>query len=329
MRTPHALTVALCAAMLAFAATASAAAAPELREDGDKFVLENEHVTIWFQGKKPMLKVFPAALAGNESAGYGYKLAEVVEYRDLDGDGAPTQPEVVARLNLEKASAYEVERVETDGSVVLNLTLRAPVTLGKPAVLDQDLALPDREAVVSFVFTLRSETVTLEASGANVTVPATSVKYDFVVAQWPFVDAQAHRLALETIVTGTLDSENLTLEGDAVGGATVQGNETAVGALTWLNVASGTLENGTEVEVPVKTKIAAQGNATRVTHTYDAAGLATLLHDPTVGVISAEGLDDAALETIGDKLNTVPAPGLALGLAAVGTAAAIMIGRRR
>lgn len=325
MRSTPTFLATLCVAMLALAATGTAAAtAPELKEDGDKFVLQNEHVSVWFQGKKPMLKVFPAALDGNESAGYGYKFTDVVEFRDLDGDGAPSQGEVVARLNLEKAASYQVERIETDDMVVLNLTLTGAVTLGKQGLVDQDVALPDRDAVVSLVFTLRSASATLEVDGVNVSVPATSVKYDFLVSQWPFVDADAHRLALETVVTGALETDNATVESDAVGAATVQGNETALGVLTWLNTATGTTANGTAVEVPVKTKITAGANETRVTYTYDAAGLVTLLHDPTVGVMSTESVVEAGTDAIGEKLNTVPMPGIALGAAVVGAAAAVL-----
>lgn len=329
MRTHLAILATACAAMLALAATGAAAAAapPEIKEDGDKLVLQNAHVTIWFQGKKPMLKVFPAGLEDNESAAFTYKLTDVVEYRDVDGDGAASQAEVVSRLNLEKASSYQVERLETEDSVVLNLTLKGLVTLGKPAVLDQDIALPDREAIVSIVFTLHGSAVEAQLAGENVSIPATSVKYDFIVTKWPFVDADAHRLALETVVGGSLAlDENLTSEA-AAGAATIDANGTAVGLLAWANTAQGVKADGTAVEVPVKTKVAAEGNATRVTHTYDAAGLATLVHDPTVGILPDEAVTETGVDGIGDKLNTVPVPGIALGLAAVGTAAVIL--RRR
>ena len=310
-----------CAAALALALAATAGAqappsAPQAKVDDDKVVLSNEHVTVWFQGKKPMLKVFPS---GNESAGYGYVFTDVLEYRDLDANGVPSKEEVVSRLDLVKASGWEVETTEAEGEVVLNLTLTAPVKLAGGVLQDQDVQLPERDATVGLTFTLRSEDVVVDAQGVNVTVPRTSVKYDFAVLQWPFVDADANRLALDARVQGALDVD----EEAALGSATVDANGTSVGALSWTLTAAGTLADGTEVDVPVKAHVQADGNATRLVYTYDAAGLATLLHDPTLGVLSTALLESAGDEAgaLADLGKAVPGPALPLAAAGAGVAA--------
>lgn len=325
--------VLLCALALGLPAGALAKA----EEKDDKIVLENDHVTVWFQGKKPMLKVFPTANASddesNVSGAYTYKITEIVEYRDLNGDFLPANNEIVARLQLDQASGWNVTTTEEEGASVLNLTMAAPVKMGPkpdgvpvPDAANNLTALPNRQANVSIVFTLRDESIRLAAGPANLTIPSTSVKYDLVVASWPFVDASANRLALVTQVSGDLD---LVGEG-AVETATVATNDTRVGVLSWTATAQGVGPAGAAVEVPVRTAFATdEGNATRIVHTYDAPGLASLVHDPTVGVTpEAAGLDaNGAPLDQNEVKNKVPAPGIAVGLAAAGLAALAL--RRR
>lgn len=312
--------------LVAFALLASAAPATakpvRVSEDKDKIVLENDHVKVWFQGKKPMLKLFAA---GNDSAAFEYKFTQVVEYRDLDADGLPGETEVVSRLLLEKASAFEVNTTEVDDGVVLNLSLTAPVKLTGNPVLE-NVTVPDRDATVRIVFTLREADATLDVDGADVPVAATSVKYDLVVETWPFVDAAANRLALDTRVTGHVEADPV----GALGAATVDANGT-LGALTWVTTAEGKTASGQDVDVPVKTAIkpdAADANVTRVVFTYDAANLASLVHDPTVGVASAEDADEAtdATSKVSDAVKDVPGVG-AIALV-VGVAAAAIVARR-
>ena len=308
------------AALLAAAIPGAAEAAePQAREDDDKFVLENDFVRVWFQGKKPMLKVFPAnASEDDNESSFFYKFTDLVEYRDVDSDGAPSQNEVLASLNLDKASAWTVNTSEEGDAVVLNLSMDAPVKLGRSNLTD-NVSVPERDASISLVFTIRSGASTINASGENVTVPATSIKYDLYVHSWPFVNAELGRLALETKVTGDLDYDN------ATNSANVSTNGTSVGALSWTSNATGVTTDGENVTVPVRTAIT-QGldNETAITYTYDAADLASLLHDPTVGTTTTpESLEESA----GDDDKRVPMPGVLL-LVAVVAAAALVIRRR-
>lgn len=322
----QAIIPALIAAALLAATVPAGAAAPKAREEGDKLVLENDHVKVWFQGKKPMLKVFPA---GNESGGYGYKFDQVVEYRDIDGDGLPSEQEVIARLSLSSASAFEVNATEEEGRAVLNLTLTSDVKFTGAKALDNvtgGAPLPktgaERTATVHLNFTVWSEDATVDANNTTITVPVTSVKYDFAVSSWPFVDAQNDRLALD-----------MQLQGDAKtggdGNATVEANGTRVGALTWTTEAQGVTASGENVTVPVKAKVGA-GNDSRIVFTYDAPNLATLVHDPTLGVADAQSdggeATDGTSTTTGGS-NKAPGAGVALVVGAAGVVA--LAARRR
>lgn len=302
--------------LAAFAAGGAAGKRPGATEDEDKFVLSNDHVRVWFQGKKPMLKVLPAN--GSEEGAYEYHFTDVVEYRDVDGDGGPGAQEVVSSLNLNKASAWNVTRAEENGSVVLNLTLTAPVKLARGVELPQNVSLPSRDATVSLVFHIFEEETRIEAGNETVVVARAAVKYDFVVAQWPFVDAGQNRLALEALVGGVLDLGNETDEAEVVA------NETTVGALTWLSNATGTTADGATVDVPVRANVALEeGNMSRLVFTYDAPDLVTLLHDPTIGL---SGAGAPAESGDGEGRSSVPGPGLVLVGLAAGAATAF---RRR
>ena len=62
MRTRTFFTVLLTTSVLVLAGLASAAGEPpKSSEEKDKFVLANDVVQVWFQGKKPMLRLLPAS----------------------------------------------------------------------------------------------------------------------------------------------------------------------------------------------------------------------------------------------------------------------------
>lgn len=306
------LTVAiLVTALLLAAVPAAGAQAPRLTEENDKFVLENDAVRVWFQGKKPMLKVFPAGNDSNESA-YEYRFTEVVEYRDVDGDGAPSNQEVFSSLNLNAASGWDVQRSESEDNITLNLTLTAPVRVGR---LDTNVTLPDTDATVSIVFHIFSEDVTID----NVTVPRTAVKYDFIVSSWPSVGDDLARLALESRVTGNITMDDATEGGSATVTTT---NDTEIGALTWVSNATGVTTDGENVTVPVVTRIAmAEEGTSRVVFTYDAPDLTTLVHDPTIGTSGGDPSESGA-----ENGNGVPGAGMLI-VAVVAVAA--IVARRR
>lgn len=297
---------------------AAQSAKPGMKEDDDKFVLYNEFVTVWFQGKKPMLRVSAAGTDGDATS-FHYKFTEIVEYRDVDANGAPSQGEVLSSLNLEKASAWNVSSSEEEGAVILNLSMEAPVKVGRND-LTEDLNVTEGVAKISLLFTIRSAASTVNASGEDILVPATSIKYDLVVDQWPFVNAELSRLALTTKVVGELALD------DGTRSAEVSVNGTTVGALSWTANATGTTVSGENLTVPVRTAITrGLDNETVISYTYDAPNLATLVHDPTIGVAPTQ----ASLEpSAAEAPSRVPAPGALLVATAIGAAAVLVRSRR-
>lgn len=331
-------TLSLLTALLlaATAATAMGADArkPEVRQGDDKIVLQNSDITVWFHGKKPFLQVFHTGSVNdsevNATSAFSYKFHEVVEYRDLDGNDLPSNTEVIASLNLEKASAWEVNTSEENGTIVLNLTLEAPVKLAGGVRNDDALAIPgDLTARIALVFTISEAALPVSVGNASLTVPTTAIKYDFVVDQWPSLGAADSRLALDAIVAGDL----ATAETLGVSGASIGANGTDVGFLAWTDTAQGVTVDGEALDVPVvtATESLAEGDAnatayTRLVHTYDAADLASLVHDPVIGVASAEPVESGSE---GDGVQN-PVPGIAtplVGLAAL--CAALLATRRR
>lgn len=303
MNASRTLAILLIALVGAAALGDAAAQAPAIREEDDKLVLTNDTIAVWFADGRPTLTVIRASdlLGAN---GYEYRYTDVVEYRDVDGNGAPGDTEIVARLQLSDAN-WSVQRVETDERASLNFTLESPVELGLlPA---QNVTLSDRVANVSLVFTLGGPTASTNA-----------VDVDFVVAQWPFVDAD-NRLALQSFATGTieLDETNETVT------AALTSNETALGNVTWDTMAQGVGENGTAVDVPVVPAIAlASENESLVVLTYDATGITGLTHRASLAIPGPA----VAAESTAAKGLTVPGPGLLLGVAAL---AAVGLLRRR
>jgi hypothetical protein len=318
-------------ALLALAGGAAAAGAPPtVSEDNARFVLANDHVKVQFEGKKPTLRILPAdAKDANATGAFTYRFLDVVEYRDLDNNGAPSPGEVVATLNLDRADGWKAERASTDGAAILNLTLADDAKAANaPDLPKPPVGLPaDRAAQVSLVFTLRGDDATLPAGVASLPVRASSVKYDLVVTKWPFLDAANDRLALESDVTGGVKGTNATgVETAAVATA----NGTAVGSLSWTTLAEGKTAAGATVAVPVHAALQPQSDATgaatgvtRLVFTYDAPGLASLVHDPTIGLFPTTvlGLDGGVAGA--GTLKPTPGPGLvvAVGAAAVGALA--------
>lgn len=272
------------------AAAGAPASPPAIKEDTKGIVLSNDRVSFSFQDKKPTLSV---RAAGASSDAFVYTFDQVVEYRDMDADGAPSDSEIVARLDLTNAS-YQVNQSTNATAAVLNLSLSAPVKLAKPptqappGVLD-NVTLPNSEAQLTLLFTLRGAESTLTSGAANLAVPASAVKYDFIVTKWPFLDASTNRLALDMHVSGAASRT----VGVGVDTAALLVNGTQVGAVSWSTLAKGATASGAALDVPVKATLKPLGggsgasNATRIVYTYDAAGVSTLVHDPTIGLAAA------------------------------------------
>lgn len=329
--------------MLALAATAGAqqtTGKAEVREDKDKIVLENDHISVWFHGKKPFLKIFPAAplnasdANATADAAFSFKFHQLVEYRDVDDDNLPTNAEILSSLNLEKAGQWTVETSEENGTVTLNLSVEAPVRLAGGLLQDSNVSIPDRTASISILFHISDVEKTVVVGNDTLTVPTNAVKYDLVVNQWPFADPADARLALEAIVSGDLAVDDLL----GVEGAAVTGNGTEVGLVAWADTAEGIGTDGESVEVPVLTAtssaevdgdgIEGASSATRLVHTFDAANLASLVYDPVIGVATVGGAGNPD-ETSDGGAGGLDVPGPAVILVAATIAGAALVTARR
>lgn len=322
-------TVSIFAALVV--AASAVGASPRATEESDKLVLANDVLTVQFADKAPRLGLFAtAALA--EAAGatdvapaFEYTFERVIEYRDLDASGTPDANEVVAYLPLAESDAWTATLADEAGAATLTLDLTAPAVLAGPLA---EAPIPDREATVRLAFHLFAETREIEAGEGSFLVTPAAVKYDFAVDAWPWIDADGNRLALEMLVTGALERDNA----PGVDSAVVSAKEAEIGSLSWTTMATGTDAQDAEIEVPVTAVLAPVAPAekedaekldvesTRVTFAYDAPGLATLAHDPTIAIAAPEPATEEAGQ-VTDRLKDVPAPGALLGLAAVGAVA--------
>lgn len=320
MTSLRAITTVALALLLTGAGAAAAEPAPTVKDDKDKIVLANADVTVWFHGKKPMLKVFPTSGDG-EADGFEFKFERVVEFADENGDGIAQDSEVRAFLNLNPASGWVVETTTTATEATLALTLDAPLTLRGPADVELPDAVPqDRiKGNVSLVFHVFGETVDVPGpNGTTVPLETTKVKYDLAVNAWSWVDEANDRLAL----IGTT-SADLEATGDTA--AAVSADDATLGVVAWLPTAEATTGAATE-EVDVVTEVTSEGGRSRIQHAFAASGYDSLLYDPVFGIASLPASVDEASGALGD-LN--PAPGVGAVAAAAVVGAAAFAARRR
>jgi len=323
--------------LLAFAGVAAAQGSPagaaRAAEEKDKYLLANEHVQLWLTGKAPVLRVLPGnATDANASGAFTYTFQQVVEYRDLDANGAPSPNEIVASLPLDAPQGWKANVTNASAASSINMTLTSDVRLAVADVPNVPVSLPaDRSATVSLLFTLRGADQDVALGALNATVQATSATVGFAVEKWPFVDAANDRLALTTLATGSVKSANFTGLQRAVVSSP---DGRALGALAWTLTAQGKTSAGASLPVPVKTDVAPvtdpTGTATgtsRLAFTFDAPALASVKHDSTVGLFPVEVAMPSSASVGAESLKPSPSVGLvgAVGIAAV---AALALRRR-
>jgi MYXO-CTERM domain-containing protein len=311
------LLVGLVALALVAPTAAGAAAEPRFEESSKRYELENDEISVWFQGKKPLLKVFPT---DNESRSYQLHMLRVAEFEDADGDRAYDENESAAFVNLARADQYDVSvRSEADAvhfALNLNTTIQ---DRGSPDLGDSEPPLPGDEprANITLRFHVFGSNRTLETATGTTTVEAREAKFDIEVHRWDW-RTEDGQLAF----VGELPATNGT-EARADNGTdrvNVEKNGTAVGYTAWQDAAQVTDENGTRT-VDVEPTVREQDNGTvQLAWAYDATGYDALTHDPTTGVTetSTQSSDDGSVGGISD----VPGPGAAAALAAVLGAAA-------
>lgn len=323
MRTQNAerLLAGIVAVALVAPAAAGATADPQFEETSKRYELANGEISVWFQGKKPLLKVFPS---DNQSRSYQFHMLRVAEFQDQDGDHAFDENESVAFVNLARADAYNVTTRSEAGAVHVALNINTTIQdRGGPDLggTPQPPLGDEARANITLRFHVFGENRTLDTAGGNVTVTPGEVKFDVEVHRWDWRTQDGH-LAF----VGELPAGNGT-QAEAQGGnrIAVKQNGTTFGYTAWQDAAQVTTENGTRT-VDVVPSVKEQENGTvQVAWAYNATGFRNLIHDPTMGVTDAskETSDEGSL--VGD-VSDVPGPGVAAALAAALGAA---VARRR
>lgn len=282
------LMVGLIVGLMLFASIASVVRADEEndKEDGrpewhdddheNKWVLENGKISVWFQEKKPMLKIFKTGEDGNVS-GYKVKIKEIFE-RDVSGDE-------VASIDLEEARPSDwiiKTENETNG---IKISMNANLDQH-----DEDGGMAD----VTLIF--------------HINTTSAEVKFDLLVNNWVWQseDKNNATLALKMKVeTEEVDEEkegeeNENEEGDHEDKATVG----AEGYIKWATTA---VADGKTINVTSdlgKDNEDDEGE-THITLIFNnSGGCTSLQYDPTFGVyggtswITVAGIGIAAVVAI-------------------------------
>ncbi|HVL49819.1 MAG TPA: hypothetical protein VM889_14785 [Candidatus Thermoplasmatota archaeon] len=141
---------------------------PRFGKHGDKFLLRNENISVWFHAAKnhakPQLKVFHTDADGNKT-GYFVDIERVIE---VDADASKGE-RVVRSLKLSRADDWNVRTI--DGPDTLTVTM----------------VRAEGQAIVKLVF--------------HISKSAPSVKFDLEVENWRWAENAAnHSLALVMLV---------------------------------------------------------------------------------------------------------------------------------
>ena len=139
-------------------------------QQGDKWVLKNDQISIWFQGKKPMLKVFRTGEDGSKT-GYMLKIQQVFE-KDKDGI-------TMAVVNLESARSQDWTVSSEQGIDSTTLTMSGEIT---------QTGAMGGSGLITFVF--------------HIDTSSSEAKFDVVVDdwQWKSADKDSATLALKLLV---------------------------------------------------------------------------------------------------------------------------------
>jgi hypothetical protein len=322
----HALAALGLAALLLGAPGVAMAAAPQYAEQSDRYLLSSDGIVVELQGKEPMLHVRDPA---NESRSFNVELKGLAEVAPGLGSRAE-----VARLGFTGHVAWNASAQQTADGLVVTLHHEGPIDVQPRPAGGPDAALPGEvknltrgpsqaNASVDLVFHVVDQDRTIQDGNATVNVTTREVKFDLVVAAWPWV-SRSDDLALDALVTppgaGMANATN-----DSANRVDV-GNGTALGWFGWAPTATATT-NGTAAAANVTVQHPGLGDAksARVLLVYDAPGFDRLEHDHTVGMAPADG------NATGSTTSTTArgTPGFELGLGAGAMALVAVAARRR
>ncbi|MDD5502936.1 MAG: hypothetical protein PHH26_05675 [Candidatus Thermoplasmatota archaeon] len=216
-------------------------------EGQDRWVLNNSEISIWFQGKKPMLKVFGTGEDGNKS-GYLLKMERLYE---TDAHGKETN-----YINLNAASfGWASSTVEENDELKL-------VVSGWDAFwnyADGVIPIP----TIRFIF--------------HINTTSAEVKFDVVVENWAWKSADP--------ANATLSLKMLTVSDVATQSADNEASIGGKGYMRWEKNAQAANNNGTQDSLEVQAEIGDEGSGSHITLTFNGTGgYQTLSYDPTIGI---------------------------------------------
>lgn len=175
-----------------------------VQSDSGKLIVQNQAITIWFQGYKPVLHIFQRNASGN-STGFTVAIRGVYE---LNSTNVPVAvlpmtrafPEIEDNSSgpFNYSSAVIVQNDTVANTVNITFTLTANEFKVMPMMSNQDNA-------VSSDMTEWSSIIAGQASVAvvfHINETTAHVKFDFLVNNWTWVNSVGDRLALNAVILG-------------------------------------------------------------------------------------------------------------------------------
>ena len=304
--------------------------APTAVSDGNKIVVSNSHMTVWFEGMKPNLHVFVKGQDGN-STGFTVDVKGVYE---INGTNVPVAVLSTERAFPEEAMGMGMSNYNTSVSVQYD---------NASQMVNITFMLTANEFTIKSGMNANSHDSTWQTTSSSpgtasiaivfhVNEASSHVKFDLLVNKWSWVNNTGDRLALIT----SLESHNSMKSQDGKmptsNGASVTGNSVDVsnspfstqGYISWSSYATATYSNSSHARLIVEPLMMNNGeNNSNDAHLWlifnPPAGAATnytnLVYDPVVGI-------QTSLTTLSYGL-------IGAAIAAVAVIGAVVVARRR
>ncbi|MDH2906059.1 MAG: hypothetical protein PXX82_06885 [Methanomassiliicoccales archaeon] len=304
--------------------------APMVGNDGNKIVVSNSHMTVWFEGMKPNLHVFLKGQNGNVT-GFTVDIKGVYEINKTNVPVAvlsterafPEEAIGMGMFNYNTSVSVQNDSAAQMVNITFNLTaneftMKNSMNENSHDSTWQPTSFSPGNASIAIVFHVNETT--------------SHVKFDLLVHKWSWANNTADRLALIT----SLESHNSMKTPDGQtpthSGAEVSGNSVDVssspfssqGYISWGQNANATYSNGNKVELSVSALMMNNGeNNSNDAHLWlifnPPSGAATnytsLVYDPVVGIQSS--------------LTTFSYGLIGAAIAAVAVVGAVIVAKRR
>jgi hypothetical protein len=303
---------------------------PKVGNTGNKIVVSNSQMTVWFEGMKPNLHVFLKGQNGN-STGFTVDIKGVYE---INRTNVP-----VASLSAERAFPEEAM-----GAGIFNYSTGVSVQYANASqMVNITFTLSANEFTMQNTMNANSQDSTMQPTSTSpgtasiavvfhINEASSQVKFDLLVNKWSWVNSTGDRLALITSLESHSSMNAPNGQMPSTHGTDLKDNSVDVGSspfssqgyITWSKYANATYSGGSKVELNVTTLMMNNGeNNSNDAHLWfifnPPAGAATnytsLVYDPIVGI-------QTSLTTLSYGL-------IGAAIAAVAIVGAVIVTRRR